>query len=757
MKLKKKQKGYPWKFSSVGGSVRVNITSGEDIAHLGELDRKLWTVLSCPTKGLEFDAKTLAYIDTDSDGKIRVDEVIAAAKWLTDVLKDRDLLIKGEGLLPLAAFNEESPEGAKLLASAKQILSNLSLEKDEITLEEASDSVKIFEKTQFNGDGIITPASADDESLQALIAKIVEVLGGAPDRSGVDGIDEAKVEAFYAACADYAAWQDARTADVLPYGEDTEAALAACDALKEKIADYFMRCKLIGFNPDCAGAVDVSVEKIGAISGEDLAAAAEIGSYPLARPSAAGLLPLGGGINPAWQGAFATLKALVLDKDFPKAKGITEAEWNGVLAKFAPYIAWKDAKKGAEVEAVGLDEIKAILKADKKAALLDLIAKDKALEEESLSIDAVGKLLYLVRDFFAFLNNYIVFKDFYDKDKKMKAIFQAGRLYIDQRSTDLCIKIQDMGKVGELATHSGMYILICACSSKVKNATMNIAAVLTKGDVDDIREGKNAIFYDRDGGDWDATVTKIIDNPISIRQAFWAPYKKIGRWISDKVNKAASEKNDKALADTTTKLDTASAAPAGEGAAAVKSSFDIAKFAGIFAAIGMALGFIGQALVALAKGVTSTPAWKILAIICGIILVISLPSMFLAWRKLRRRDLGPVLNANGWAINAKALVRIKFGATLNSLAKYPKLTAVDKAARRRARWRRFFWCLFAAIVIAGAALYFTDNLKCIGLPFHKEAPVEEVVEAPEAAEAEASAEPAAEPAAEAVEEAAPEA
>ena len=278
-----------------------DITSGEDIAHLGELDRKLWTVLSCPTKGLEFDAKSLGYLDSDSDGKIRVDEVIAASKWLTDVLKDRDLLVKGESVLPLSAFNEESEEGAKLLASAKQILSNLGLEKDEISLEEASDSVKIFEKTQFNGDGIITPASADDEALKALIAKIVETLGGLTDRSGADGIDTDKVEAFYAACADYAAWQDARTADVLPYGEDTEAALAACEALKEKIADYFMRCKLIGFNPDCAAAVDVSVEKIGAISSEDLAAAAEIGTYPLARPSASGILPLSGGINPAWQ------------------------------------------------------------------------------------------------------------------------------------------------------------------------------------------------------------------------------------------------------------------------------------------------------------------------------------------------------------------------------------------------------------------------------------------------------------------------
>ena len=34
---------YDWKFSTVGGVTRVNIESGQDIMHLDELDRKLWT------------------------------------------------------------------------------------------------------------------------------------------------------------------------------------------------------------------------------------------------------------------------------------------------------------------------------------------------------------------------------------------------------------------------------------------------------------------------------------------------------------------------------------------------------------------------------------------------------------------------------------------------------------------------------------------------------------------------------------------
>ncbi|MBR6346083.1 MAG: hypothetical protein IKR69_01695 [Bacteroidales bacterium] len=729
-KKRKDKDAYKWKFASVGGSVRVKISSGEDIRNLGKLDRKLWTVLSCPVTGLEFDEKTLGLIDSNGDGKIRVDEVIATAGWLTSVISDPELLLKGDSTIPFSAFNTENEAGAKLLASAKQILRNLGLEKEEISIEDTADNTRIFADTKFNGDGIITEASSDDPDLKALIAKIAACIGSATDRSGAPGVTAENIEAFYSALADYAAWQDVAEADkknVYPYGDSTEAALGAVEALKDKIADFFVRCKIIRFNEDASAAVDVSIDKIGAISGGNLALQGEeLASYPLGRPNKEALLSYDS-INPAWQGAFQALRALVLDVDFPKAESLGEEDWNAVLSKFAAYTAWKAAKKGSEVESLGLEDIKAILKADRKAALLELVAKDKELEEEALSIESVDKLLRLYRDFYRFLNNYVVLSDFYDKEHK--AIFQAGRLYIDQRSTDLCVRVQDMGRQADVASLSGMYILYCTCTSKVKNATMQIAAVLTNGDVDDLRVGRNAIFYDRDGVDWDATVTKIVDNPISVRQAFWAPYKKVARWISEKIDKSAAEKDSKSMEGLTKAADGATTmGPDGKPAPEKPSTFDIAKFAGIFAAIGMAVAYLSQALVALFKGASGMPSWKLLVIILVIMLVISGPSMFIAWRKLRKRDLGPLLNANGWAVNAAAYVRIKFGATLTKLAKYPKLKFVDKEARRKARWRTAIWCTLLALLIAFAALFFTDNLKCIGLPFHKEAPVEEVAE-----------------------------
>ena len=734
---------YNWTFTSVGGTVRVKITSGADIAHLGELDRKLWTVLSCPAKNLEFDQKTLELIDVDHDGNIRVDEVIATAQWLTTVLKDHDLLLTRGTEIPFAAFNEENPEGAKLLASAKQILANLKLEKDSIALEDTADMTKIFADTKFNGDGVITPASADDEKLAALITTITEKIGKATDRSGADGVTADHIEAFYTALADYAAWQAAGTKEVFPFGDKTADALAAVGALKDKVADFFMRCKLIGFDQAIAPAVDVSVDKIGAIEGNLAEAGSAIADEPLAKPAADGILPLDA-VNPAWKAAIEAMRALVLDAD---KKTLTEAEWADICGKFAPYVAWMGEKKGAEVEALGIDEVKALLASNSKEALLKLVEADKALEEEALSIEAVDKLLRLFHNFYDFLNNYVVFADFYDPDRK--AIFQAGRLYIDQRSTDLCVRVD--GPHPEISSLSGMYILYCACKSDKMGKTMNIAAVLTDGDTDDLRPGKNAVFYDRDGNDWSAVVTSIVENPLSIRQAFWAPYKKAGRWINDKVNKFAADKNAKGEGTLSTITEKATDKPAAGADAAQKAApFDVSKFAIITIAISAVLG-VFAAIVSVVKGLTW---WQWLVLIAALMLIISLPSVFIAWRKLRKRDLGPVLNANGWAINAASYVRGKFAKNMTEVAKFPKLTAVDPVARRKAAWRKFWWWFFVILLAAFFFLFFTNRLAKYGVPFHKEKPVEEEIVETEAASEEAV--PTLEEAAEATAEPAPE-
>ena len=67
-------------------------------------------------------------------------------------------------------------------------------------------------------------------------------------------------------------------------------------------------------------------------------------------------------------------------------------------------------------------------------------------------------------------------------------------------------------------------------------------------------------------------------------------------------------------------------------------------------------------------------------------------------------DLGPILNANGWAVNAKSLVNVKFGKTLTSLAKFPKLTAVDAAARAKLTRSWILWILALLFIAAGVLI-----------------------------------------------------
>ena len=697
---------YDWKFSTVGGVTRVNIESGQDILHLDELDRKLWTALSCPLKDLEIDEKTMTMLDTNGDGKIHIEEVVAASKWLTSVINDPDLLLKRDAFIPFTAFNTSNEEGLHLLETSKQILENLGLEKNEISIADVSDSLAIFAKTRFNGDGIITENSADDDALKALIKTIIDCMGGVTDRSGDPGIDTDKIEAFYAALADFKAWKDAGEADkanVFPYGDDTAAALAACMAVKDKVEDFFMRCKLASFNTDSAAVLDVSSAKIGEISGNNLAASTdEIATYPLAKVNAEHRLPLGNEVNPAWAGAMANLKKLVIEKEFNNAEYITEEQWASMLAKFSAYNAWMGAKAGAAVEGLGYDAVVKALEENKKEALLDLVAQDKALEAKSNAIDKVDKLLHYYRDFYTLLTNFVTFSDFYNPEKR--AIFQAGTLYIDERACDLCLKVHDMGAHNTMAAYSNMYILYCDCTCKSKPGTMTIAAVVTDGDVGDIVVGKHAVFYDRDGLGWNATVTKIVDNPISIRQAFWSPYRKMAKSVEDMINKRAAEKDAKVMADANAKIDNANLPTDGTKPAEVKPPFDIAKFAGIFAAIGLAIGLVASAIGGLFEWL-GAHWYNVVIFFAIIILIISGPSMIMAWLKLRKRNLAPVLNANGWALNQRVLVNTKFGATLTGIAKYPVVKTKDPFTTKAPLWKRILnW--FILVICLCVAVYF---------------------------------------------------
>ena len=731
MALINREKKYKWEFTNIGGASRVKITTGEDIAHLDELDPKMWTVLSCPVTGLEIDEKSLAYIDADADGKIRVADVIATSQWLSGAVKNLDVLVEETDSIDIEHLDQENAAGQKLYKSAKQILENLGKEGTMISLADTKDIAAIFAKTRFNGDGIITEASTDDADEKAAIAAAVAAFGGVADRSGAAGINAEMIENFYKALAEYAAWQAAVVE--APFGDKTDAAIAAYNALDAKVKDFFMRSKLAAFSPDSAAALDVQTASIASISADNLTGKTdEIAAYPIARITGKPEIDLTAQVNPAWSAQFDLIKTVALEGKTV----LTEADWAAVGAQFAAYTGWKAAKAGAAVEALGLDAVKKFIEQDKKAALLDLVAQDAALAEEAANIDMVDKFLHILRDFYRLVRNFVTLHDFYDKDRKVSAIFQSGRLIIDQRECRLCMKVSDMGKHNASAATSGMFLVYCDCTTKTKPGKLTIVAAVTVGEIGDLIVGKNAVYYDNAGLEWDAVITKIVDNPISVAQAFWSPYRRMAKTVENLINKSAADKDAKMMADATAKINAAPAAlPAGtdpKAAPAAAPPFDIAKFAGIFAAIGMALGMIGSALVVIFKGLKAMAWWKLILVFVAIMLVISGPAMVLAWLKLRRRNIAPLLNANGWAVNAASKISIPFGETLTDAAKYPKMKLTDPYAKAGlAPWKKWLISLSAVIVAVGV-LWIFNLLAWAKLPsplprYHKAEVVEEVV------------------------------
>ena len=555
---------HTWTYASIGGNVRVVIKNGKDIQHLAELDEKLWTVLACPTAGLEIPEESLKCMDTDGDSKIHISDVIASAEWLCKVLRDPQVLFENQASLSLTDIADET-----LLAVA----------------------------TPLATDGVVTL-----EQVKAAIA---------------------------------GATIEAQAAPEAPYAGDVMGAYKAC---KDTYAQYFQTAKL----------------------------------------QALGL---------------ATLPA---DAVVP---GMTEEKFAEMGKQIADYEAGKATAEGANA-----------------AALAAAQAQYKPLE----------KLLLLCRDFVTLLRNFVSFQDFYAKRGKSLlgrgnaqdapwAIFQAGTLVIDQRACNLCLKVSDMGKHNAQAPDSGMFLIYCNCKHQATGQTMTIVAAMTVGEIRNLKVGKNALFYDRQGRDWEAEVVKIIDNPISIGQAFWSPYRKLGEWVSGLITKSAAEKEKKSFADMTAKLQT----PPAAGQAAQPAPFDIAKFAGIFAAIGMAIGALGTFLTGLLTEVNQIADrgwWAIPTLIICILLAISGPSMVLAWMKLRKRNLAPLLNANGWAVNADAIVNVLFGNTLTEQAQYPIMKLKDpfqkKGLSKGSKWSIAIAAIVLGIAIAVLVCYLVGVRVC---------------------------------------------
>jgi hypothetical protein len=701
-----------WQFFRQGGFDQVVLKSADDLRNIGSLDQKLWVALACPTAGLEVDPRTLKLLDVDGDGRVRAPEVIGAVQWMCKVLKDPGALAKREAALPLAGVRTDTPEGKAIADSAQRILSDLGhADRGAIAAADTADTSRIFASTVFNGDGIVPADAAESPAVKQVIEEIIAAFGGETDRSGKPGVSLAKVGAFFGALKDHADWAAAGQAGQ-PLGNDTAAAAAAFAAVRDKIEDFFTRCRLAAFDARAAEHLARPAGEWVGIAARTLAAGDDaVAAFPLAAVAPGKALPLGEGVNPAWAAKMADFKAKVVSPLLGDRALITAEQWAELSKRFAGYEAWLAGKKGAQVEGLGLARIQALLAGDTRAAIESLIARDEARRADADAIQAVDQAALYYRDLDVFLSNFVNFADFYGR--RGPATFQTGTLYLDGRSCELCLPVADVGAHSGVAGLSGAYLAYCTLTRP--GASRTIAAAFTNGDADFLRPGRNGIFYDREGRDWDATITKVVEAPISVRQAFWSPYKRISRFVGAQFEKFGSDREKAVEAASADKVGAAAAqveAPAAAAPTPAATAFDVGKFAGIFAAIGLALGAIGSAVAAVLTGFLGLALWQMPLVIAAVLLLISGPSMLLAWLKLRQRNLAPLLDASGWAINTRARLNVPFGARLTQIAQLPEGASrelADPYAEPKPAWRK--WSFLLVIVVAASILWEAGLIK----------------------------------------------
>jgi len=701
---------HQWHFFRAGGVDQVAIRTGADLLALPELDQKLWVALAMPTRDVAIDPLTMDLLDADNDGRVRVPDILEAVAWIAATWKNPDEVLKRSDRVELSAIKEPA-----VASAAKRVLSDLGKsDGTHIGLTQVADVVKAFADTTLNGDGIIIPETATDPDTKLAIEEAMAAVGTVVDRSGKPGIDQAKADEFWKAIDEAAAWHQAG-ANAATMGPASSAAADALAAVKAKLDDYFARTAMVAFDPHALAGMNGQEADFAAMSGTALSSGSEaIARLPLTTITAGKPLALRAGINPAWVAPLASFADHTVAPILGARDSLTSAEYATILDKLAAFVTWRSAKPDTAVAKLDEVRINALSLGDARAKIASLIAADQALEGDYLAIASVEKLCRFQRDFGTILRNFVNFSDFYSRKE---GVFQAGTLYLDGRAFRLTVPVSDAAKHGALAGMSAAYLAYCDIK-RAGAAPRTIAAALTNGDADNVFVGRNGIFYDRSGEDWDATVTKIVSNPISVREAFYSPYKKLVRMVEETINKRATDADAKAgskLEGTATQLATidqpkpvdplaataTTAPPAAAPAPAGKKPFDVGVIAVISLAIGAVIGALGGLLaVMIGLGV-----WAPFGI-AALLLAISGPSMLLAWMKLRQRNLGPLLDANGWAVNGRARVNVAFGRTLTVLATLPKgatRSVDDPYADKKSHWK--LYTVLVVIVVLAASWY----------------------------------------------------
>ncbi|MDP7423331.1 MAG: hypothetical protein QGH40_15780, partial [bacterium] len=261
-------------------------------------------------------------------------------------------------------------------------------------------------------------------------------------------------------------------------------------------------------------------------------------------------------------------------------------------------------------------------------------------------------------------------------------------------------------KHSKIAGASNMYVLYLELRSKGETKKCEIAVPVTSGGKGNLCIGKRGVFKDIGDEEWDAEVVQIIENPISLNEAIVSPFKRLGKFITDKIEtmtSAAEKKLEKAAHKAVTDVKTTGDKPGGKAVpAAGGGGLTGSAAGGILMNGSIAIAALGSAGAFITKTMANLGVVQVLSVLIGAIIAVMLPATIVALIKLRQRDLSAVLEASGWAINAR--MRLTRGQS-HFFTQYPPYPLLARGVPHR-RWLMSVIIVIIVIALLGTGGYF---------------------------------------------------
>jgi hypothetical protein len=661
-------------FQKLGGTYHMVLVDDRDLARLHELDPARWVATSVPVRDFRCDDAFLRFLDVRQNGRILVQHVLEARDWMLGMLDGRSRLGRQGDVLHLEDLASSS-DAAALKTTALRVLRESHTDNTtELSLATLRAYRTAFIQSLANGDGVVPPEVVEDADVASFARDIITVLGGSDDLSGRKGVSAADVDNFLARAQAYDAWLaegrsgDGLNPDLFPWGDDTASCAALIDGLDAKIEQFFWQCDLVREEPAAAARFRLADDQLKAFHVEDPAAIeAHLKEAPLAQPNADGLLHLTEPVN-SW---YAERLSDVTDRVIRRALGrhvnaITREQWRQVKAKFTAwrgYVGRTPAEPFGKVPAERRDAAKTEPLA---ARLRELIALDAGAAPELAQLSSLERLIVYQRWLLEFVNNFASLAAIYDP--RVRTLFERGSMIVDGRRLEFTVQVFDRAAHKAVASQSKMFIVYAIVSEKDGTALFEVAAPVTRGERGRLVAGKRGIFETLDGKVYDATIVETLENPISVPESMMAPFRRTAAFIEKKTEEFAAKRAAGAEAGLQARTSTPPPAPAADAT----PKKDPMMMVGLMAGGGVAIAAVGSMAAYVISVLTRISLLDIVLALLGVVLVIALFAGFLGWLTLRKRDLGPFLEASGWAVNPRMRISGQLARVFNRRPALPK-------------------------------------------------------------------------------------